>query len=531
MENILSHQAHTPTSISGDLIDQDRSAQRRRLQIEAEESLSFTTSSSQHTSEKSLCKLGGAFVFSNLLISQLLQIKPNGTDENELITLCQEKYHDDHHEQMIIQQFQRQYSCSQALWWYTRNTFLYRMLNKALRTQDIDQLFLFRHVIQDLGQQLKKDQCTSRVTVYRGQYLKHDELELLISSIGQIISMNSFVSTTFLREVALLFIPETEKYERILFEIDADPQRKDIRPFANITEYSSIAGEAEILFMPCSIFRIDSITFGKDALWMIRLSLCSDDDYDFKLLSYYKNNDYSIGRIAMISFGNFLRDFDKIDEAEKYYLRLFNELSPDDGRDTIICYFALGTVTMEKGMYQRSLEWFEKLLKIETKLVRRDDPTLASTYNCIGNNYCHMGCYEKALESYKQALMINRRAEDDKRCQVATYLNNIGVVYFKMNHWHKALEYAQKALFIRERHLPANHPWLGTAHNNIANINDALCQPDLASVHYNLSLQSFYASVPPEHSLITQTLSNLTREANQLSNCDKVEPPSVNNYI
>ena len=263
MENILFHHAHTPPSISGDLIDQDRSAQGRRLRIEAEKPLSFTTSSSQRTSEKSLCKLGGAFVFSNILISQLLQIKPNETDEDELIILCQEKYHNDHHEQMIIQQFQRQYSCSQALWWYTRNTFLYRMLNKALRTQDIDQLFLFRHVIQDIREQLKKDQCTSRVTVYRGQYLKHDELELLMSLVGQMISMNSFVSTTFFKEVALSFIPETEKYERILFEIDADPQRKDIRPFANITKYSSIAGEAEILFMPCSIFRIDSIILAK----------------------------------------------------------------------------------------------------------------------------------------------------------------------------------------------------------------------------------------------------------------------------
>ena len=250
---------------------------------------------------------------------------------------------------------------------------------------------------------------------------------------------------------------------------------------------------------------------------MIKLSLCSDDDYDFKLLLYYMSDEYSIGKLAMISFGNFLRDFDKINEAEKYYLRLFKELSPDDARDTVSYYFALGTVAMEKGMYQRSLEWFEKSLQIERKLVRRDDPTLASTYNCIGNNYCHMGYYEKALESYKQALAIISEAEDDKRCQVGIYLNNIGVVYFKMNHWHKALEYAQKALFIREKHLPANHPWLGTAHNNIANINDALGQPDLASMHYNLSLQSFYATVPPEHSLMTQTLSNKGETADSMT--------------
>jgi hypothetical protein len=50
----------------------------------------------------------------------------------------------------MIDEFEMDYSSENALWWYSRDSFLYGMLNKALRTQDIDTLFLFRFFIRDI---------------------------------------------------------------------------------------------------------------------------------------------------------------------------------------------------------------------------------------------------------------------------------------------------------------------------------------------------------------------------------------------
>ena len=55
----------------------------------------------------------------------------------------------------MIDEFEEEYSEEYALWWYTRDTFLFRELNKALRFQNIDWLFQFRFFIHDMHKLLK----------------------------------------------------------------------------------------------------------------------------------------------------------------------------------------------------------------------------------------------------------------------------------------------------------------------------------------------------------------------------------------
>jgi hypothetical protein len=70
------------------------------------------------------------------------------------------------------------------------------MLNKALRKQNIDILFLFRFFIRDIHRKLKQNQYQYSIRFYRGQMLSNDELNNLRKSIGEFISINSFFSTT-----------------------------------------------------------------------------------------------------------------------------------------------------------------------------------------------------------------------------------------------------------------------------------------------------------------------------------------------
>jgi hypothetical protein len=64
--------------------------------------------------------------------------------------------------------------------------------------QDIDLLYLFAFFIRDLRHQFKQYQIPAPIRVYRGKLMSRKEVQQLKHSMGQLISMNSFLSTSFI---------------------------------------------------------------------------------------------------------------------------------------------------------------------------------------------------------------------------------------------------------------------------------------------------------------------------------------------
>ncbi|CAF4419625.1 unnamed protein product, partial [Adineta steineri] len=162
-----------------------------------------------------------------------------------------------------------------SLWWYSRETFIYRLLNKALRIQNIDFLFLFRFFIRDIEQQLYENQYLSPIRVYRGQLMSSDELNILKKSQNKLISINSFLSTSCNRQIALFFLgssPYNDTYERVLFEIDADPSKDGVKPFADLSKFSYFP-EGEFLMTLGSVFYLKNIYLGENHIWHIEMDL------------------------------------------------------------------------------------------------------------------------------------------------------------------------------------------------------------------------------------------------------------------
>jgi tetratricopeptide (TPR) repeat protein len=58
---------------------------------------------------------------------------------------------------------------------------------------------------------------------------------------------------------------------------------------------------------------------------------------------------------------------EKFSEAEKYYQRLLTELPDNNLRDKAECYYALGSIALEKDDYNLSSEWHQKSLEIKRK--------------------------------------------------------------------------------------------------------------------------------------------------------------------
>src|SRR6202012_2648822 len=136
------------------------------------------------------------------------------------------------------------------------------------------------------------------------------------------ISINSFISTSFNRDLALVFSRDTDHYERVLFEIDAYPKLADEKPFADISTCSYFPEESEVLFMLGSIFRLSKIYRNDNRIWIIDMTLSNGNDHDLKPIFEHMKNQHSQDRTDLLSFGHVLRDMGKFDEAESYYRRL-----------------------------------------------------------------------------------------------------------------------------------------------------------------------------------------------------------------
>ncbi|CAM4837065.1 unnamed protein product [Rotaria magnacalcarata] len=497
------------------LVDQIRSDQTTRTRTKVDEVFSINIFNTKSHQEKSTTGLNGQFVYSQLLIDRLLSMKPKATDRNEFISLSKTYYKDNSSELSIIQEFEKDYLPNRALWWYTRESFLYRLMNKSLRTQDIDLLFLFRFFIRDIHKQLQELQCSTPLRVYRGQLVSNDELQTLKASLGQFISMNSFLSTSLDRRLALSFLtssPVTGDLQRILFEIDLDPTLAGIKPFANITSNSFFADEQEVLIMLGSIFQLVKIDY-QDQVCIVQMALCSDNDNSLKpIYDYMKKeyDDYDGGDngSSVFSFGILLFKMGEYDKAEKYYNHLLTELPPDD-KDLGPCYHNMGMIANHKGNYDLSLKWFKKALELYNQTRKSDDPAIATTCNSIGEVYFRKGNRKDALESFKKALDIRKKAFGEENIQVAMCYHNMGNAYQEEKNFQQAFECHQKSLMIRQKLLPADHYDIGSSIHCIASIYLCMNYPDLALQYYHKALAIYQKSLPSQHQDIAMIHYNL----------------------
>ncbi|CAF2873893.1 unnamed protein product [Rotaria sp. Silwood2] len=122
-------------------------------------------------------QLDASFMYSQLLKDIILSIEyDNATREQvkeDFISFCRICYAQNNAELCVIEEFKQNYSNPSPIWWYTRECFMYSMLNRALCKQDMEILIKMNFFIFDLHQQLQHLHKTMKnseiLTVYRGQ--------------------------------------------------------------------------------------------------------------------------------------------------------------------------------------------------------------------------------------------------------------------------------------------------------------------------------------------------------------------------
>jgi hypothetical protein len=199
--------------------------------------------------------------------------------KNEMIEICKKYYHGNINQTKLIKDFKQEYKPEDAIYWYTRSSFVYQLVNQALRITDVDQLYIFRFFISDLCEEIAKrhEQISEEDfwLLYRGVRLPLEQIEKLKQSEGKLISTNGFLSTSFSEEVALKFaLSRTDHTEEsVLFEIECD---KESAIFAILDKESAHPHEKEVLFDLGATFEVLSVTNiqqekMKTNIWIMRL--------------------------------------------------------------------------------------------------------------------------------------------------------------------------------------------------------------------------------------------------------------------
>ena len=91
-----------------------------------------------------------------------------------------------------------------------------------------------------------------------------------------------FFSTSFNRDLAVAYLGSHDVHQSvhgILFEIDADPTKANVKPFADLLSLSYFS-EDEFLMAIGSIFYIQKVYLGENQIWFIEMTLCGNHDGD-----------------------------------------------------------------------------------------------------------------------------------------------------------------------------------------------------------------------------------------------------------
>ncbi|CAF3449199.1 unnamed protein product, partial [Rotaria sp. Silwood2] len=145
---------------------------------------------------------------------------------DRLIETYLEYYEGNDSEISFIDEFAESYKPETAILWYMRGSCLHRLLSRAFIDQDMSVLIDMYSFIVDINRNIKKQSMnqSSKLRVYRGQFISSETLSLLKHNINQIITMQCFFSAQTSRDETVNILqsiePINKTLKRIIFQID-----------------------------------------------------------------------------------------------------------------------------------------------------------------------------------------------------------------------------------------------------------------------------------------------------------------------
>ena len=448
---------------------------RRELNDLHKQLASFSLYKNQK-STRDLLDESASFLWFQLFKDILLQMPRSEQAKNEMIEQCKQFYRGNTEELQLIDEFERTYTELDTIRWYTKQCFIYRLCNKALRTEDIELLYLFRYYIHDLCRRLASEYQSFKaqnadqpiVKVYRGLKLTKDEINKYQSNIGALISTNGFLSTSRNYDRAIEFALKTSKRSAdvrpTLFIIEADVRTEHV-VFADISSLSVYPGEEEILFDIGCAFKINEVYFDAEKnVWIIKMNLTNEGRQIIETYIEANRREMEKGNLFLI-FGLLLTEMGQYDTAQLYFDNLIASNTVDD-KPSI--YTNIGRVKYLKGLFDSALEDFKTVYDLQREDPSTNELDLARTMNNLGLVYMEQKKYDLAFNYLFDVIKIYEKHSDIDSLLVASTNNAIGVIFSSKYDYDQALTYLYFAQQLYENYLPTiDHPLMAMNYNSI----------------------------------------------------------------
>jgi tetratricopeptide (TPR) repeat protein len=470
------------------------------------------------SSNENLDQIDQSFMYTQILKEILLTIDFEQEHINEFFTYCREQFVGNANELKNVDKIEKEYPHPTPIWWYTYGCFLYSMLNKALRTMEVDLIIKMGFFIRDLhnhiatlhAEQYSGYHHSDSFIVYRGQGMSQTDFDQLMKTKGGLMSFNNLLSTSLDRAVSFAFAESNQDNPDligVLFKITINPLISSTF-FANIHDVSAYEKEEEILFSMHSVFRIGQVKQidKNDRLWQVDLKLTDDNDPQLHALTARMRKETLSGNKGWYRLGHLMIQLGKSNKAEELYEILLKQTSNEDEKAYL--FNQLGWIKDNQGKYEEAIGYHEKSLEIKQKTRPENHLHLATSYNNIGMVYDNMGEYSKALSYYEKAEILQRTLPEN-HSSLATSYNNIGLVYDKMGDYSKALSYSEKALEIKQKILPPNHPSLATSYNNISLVYNNLGDYSKTLSYYEKDLEICQKTLTANHPHLATSYNNI----------------------
>ena len=238
---------------------------------------------------------------------------------------------------------------------YTREIFLYHILNQALRrlNSPLDNFYIrlpfqdiFLAVLKLYHQQRDQGFRKDDFVCHRACILSEEEFESFSLNIEGYVQMEGFLSTSLEEEQVLINYKGYNKDTIIEIQVKANEFGGDLDyGFASIQHCSHIPKEKEVLFNPINIFKVHA---------------CFQNQ-----VRKYKGEDFEVKRVVVLEFGGFeglvkrVHAGEAVEEMERKTIVncLHQEKRLSGG------FASQGQAIYETGQYEQSYQWSQRGLQ------------------------------------------------------------------------------------------------------------------------------------------------------------------------
>jgi tetratricopeptide (TPR) repeat protein len=474
-----------------------------------------------------LDELDPSFMYSRLLRETILERMEfdNEQAKHDLVDFYRSQNDIDNR---LIEEFDREYDHHSSIWWYTKESFIYSNLNRALRTQDVEVIIKLGFFIKKLHQQIEEIHCNhslpTTITVYRGQVMCSIEFEKLKQNQGGLISFNSFLSTSLDQQVSYAFADSIRfstdnNLVGILFQMEIDPLLTTSYPFAALDNISYFLDqEKEILFSMHTVFRIVKIEEIEERLWQINLILTNEHDEQLRRLTDHIRKEIFQPK-GWFQFGQLIYRMGLYHQALQLYQTLLRSTNIENYNALAFIHHQLGFIYAEQQQqFDKALNHLQISLQIELSYGQENDDCIATIHNNIAGINYRLNHFDTALEYFQLSLDINlnHMLTFDPELIAINY-NNIAMIYQKKREYQKALENHQYSLDLKLIYLPPSHPTLAITYTNLGDLHYQMKDYPSALDYHQKALEIQQRALPSTHVALALTHHGLAKTFDKLN--------------